>query len=101
MRRVLAANGQTRAGRQPALELNVTHPLVRYLDAVKEAEPFGELALLLYDQATLADEGQIANRTGFQPPARTSCWCGWSRPRQSIVAPRNACRSGQHAPMSY
>ncbi|MGA8708309.1 MAG: molecular chaperone HtpG [Steroidobacteraceae bacterium] len=65
MRRVLAANGQTVPAAAPAFELNVTHPLVRYLDAVKEAEPFRELAQLLYDQATLADEGQIANGPDF------------------------------------
>ena len=65
MRRVLAANGQTMPAAAPAFELNVTHPLVRYLDAVKEAEPFRELAQLLYDQATLADEGQITNGPDF------------------------------------
>jgi molecular chaperone HtpG len=65
MRRVLAANGQTMPAAAPAFELNVSHPLVRYLDTVKEAEPFGELAQLLYDQASLADEGQIANGPDF------------------------------------
>ena len=54
----------------PAFELNVTHPLVRYLDGVKEGESFGELSQLLFDQASLAEEGQIANRTGLQPPAQ-------------------------------
>ena len=35
MRRVLAASGPDGpAGRKPVLELNVTHPLVRYLDAL-------------------------------------------------------------------
>jgi molecular chaperone HtpG len=65
MRRVLAANGQTVPSSAPVFELNVTHPLVRYLDGVKEAEPFGELVQLLYDQASLADEGQIANGPDF------------------------------------
>jgi molecular chaperone HtpG len=65
MRRVLAANGQTIPASAPALELNVAHPLVRYMDGLKEAEPFSELASLMFDQASLADEGQIANGADF------------------------------------
>ena len=65
MRRVLAANGQTIPATAPGFELNVTHPLVRYMDALKEPEPFSELAQLLYDQASLADEGQVANGAEF------------------------------------
>jgi molecular chaperone HtpG len=65
LRRVLAANGQTIPASAPALELNVNHPLVRYMDGLKEAEPFTELASLMFDQASLADEGQIANGADF------------------------------------
>jgi len=35
------------------------------MDGLTEAEPFSELALLLYDQASLADEGQVANGAEF------------------------------------
>jgi molecular chaperone HtpG len=62
---VLSANGQAIPASAPGFELNVTHPLVRYMDALKEPEPFSELALLLYDQASLADEGQVANGAEF------------------------------------
>ena len=65
MRRVLAANGQAIPASAPGFELNVAHPLVRYMDGLTEAEPFSELALLLYDQASLADEGQVANGAEF------------------------------------
>jgi len=65
MRRVLAANGQAIPASAPAFELNVTHPLVRYMEGLKEPEPFSELSLLLYDQASLADEGQVANGPEF------------------------------------
>jgi len=65
LRRVLAANGQTIPASAPALELNVNHPLVRYMDGLKETEPFTELASLMFDQASLADEGQIANGADF------------------------------------
>jgi len=65
MRRVLAANGQPLPASAPVFELNVTHPLVRYMDNLKETETFGELASVLYDQASLADEGQLANGADF------------------------------------
>jgi len=65
MRRVLANAGQSVPPSQPVLELNVTHPLVRYLDGVGDAESFGELARLLYDEAALVDEGQILNPSDF------------------------------------
>jgi molecular chaperone HtpG len=65
MRRVLAANGQTIPATAPVLELNVAHPLVRYMDGLKEAEPFGELAVLLYDQAGIAEEGQVNNGADY------------------------------------
>jgi molecular chaperone HtpG len=65
MRRLLAANGQAQPAAKPVLELNVTHPLVRHMDAIKEPSEFQELALLLYDQAMLTDEGQVANPADF------------------------------------
>ncbi len=65
MRRVLAANGQTIPASAPAFELNVAHPLVRYMEGLKESEPFSEMSQLLYDQASLADEGQVANGPEF------------------------------------
>ncbi len=61
MRRILAAAGQKAPQAHPVLELNVTHPLVKYLDAVADAGQFGELAQLLYDQAALAEGTQLPN----------------------------------------
>lgn len=65
MRRVLAANGQSVPAAAPALELNTGHPLVRYIDGVSDAAAFGELAQVLFDQASLSDEGQVANGAEF------------------------------------
>ena len=65
MRRVLAANGQAPPATKAALELNVAHPLVKHMDTLKQADEFQELALLLYDQATMTDEGQVANPPDF------------------------------------
>ncbi|MGB6450241.1 MAG: molecular chaperone HtpG [Steroidobacteraceae bacterium] len=61
MRRILQASGQKAPAVKPLLELNVGHPIVKYLDSVGEAGEFSELALLLYDQAALAEGGQLGN----------------------------------------
>jgi molecular chaperone HtpG len=61
MRRILAAAGQKADAGKPVFEVNVTHPLVKYLDGVSEASEFGELAQLLYDQAALAEGAPLAN----------------------------------------
>jgi molecular chaperone HtpG len=65
MRRVLLAAGQKPPESKPALELNVAHPLVKYLDGVSDKDQFAELAQLLYDQAALAEGGQLANPTAY------------------------------------
>jgi len=65
MRRLMAANGQTMPATKPVFELNVTHPLVQHMDALKDDQAFGEFAGLLYDQAALTDEGQVANPADF------------------------------------
>jgi molecular chaperone HtpG len=65
MRRVLLAAGQKPPESKPALELNVAHPLVKYLDGVSDKDQFTELAQLLYDQAALAEGGQLANPTAY------------------------------------
>src|SRR6201997_3164274 len=51
MRRMLAAAGQKVPEVRPVLEVNVVHPLVKYLDARGDGAEFEELARLLYDQA--------------------------------------------------
>jgi molecular chaperone HtpG len=61
MRRILSAAGQKVPDSKPVLELNAGHPIVKYLDGVSDPEQFKELAQLLFDQATLAEGGQIPN----------------------------------------
>jgi molecular chaperone HtpG len=65
LRRVLAASGQEVPAGVPLLELNVSHPLVKYLDGLQDAAQFQELALLLFDQATLLEEGQLPQPAEF------------------------------------
>ena len=65
MRRILAANGQALPASKPALELNVTHPLVRHMGGLTDGDDFQQLALVLFDQAMLTDEGQVTNPADF------------------------------------
>jgi molecular chaperone HtpG len=65
MRRILAAAGQTPPESRPALELNVSHALVKLIDAEQDASRFTDLAQLLYDQAALAEGGQLANPAAY------------------------------------
>jgi molecular chaperone HtpG len=61
MRRIYAASGQKVPDSKPILEVNVSHPIVKYLESVTDAEQFGELANLICDQAGLAEGGQLTN----------------------------------------
>ena len=65
LRRVLEAAGQKTPEGRPLLEVNVAHPLVKYLDAVPDASQFAELAQLLYEQAQLAEGAALANPPDF------------------------------------
>jgi len=65
MRRILAATGQSAPEAKPALEVNVGHPLVRRLDGTQDTGEFAEIALVLFDQATLAESGSVANPGEF------------------------------------
>jgi len=61
MRRILAAAGRAdMPAAKPQLELNLAHPLVKRLESL-EGEDFSELSKLLYDQAQLTEQGQLAN----------------------------------------
>ena len=65
MRRILSASGQKVPESKPVLEVNTGHTIVKYLDSVTDAEQFNELAQLLYDQATLAEGGQLVNPADY------------------------------------
>jgi molecular chaperone HtpG len=65
MRRIFAAAGQKVPDSKPILEVNVAHPIVKYLESIADAEPFGELAILICDQAGLAEGGQLANPSEY------------------------------------
>jgi molecular chaperone HtpG len=65
LRRVLEAAGQKAPAGKPVLELNMDHHVVRYLDQRSEAAEFGVLALVLYEQAMLAEGEQLPDPGAF------------------------------------
>jgi molecular chaperone HtpG len=65
MRRILEAAGQKAPSSQPILEINPSHPLLQRIEATTQADTFNDLSLLLFEQATLADGGQLAEPAAF------------------------------------
>ncbi|HEY7641193.1 MAG TPA: molecular chaperone HtpG [Steroidobacteraceae bacterium] len=65
MRRILEAAGQKVPVAKPVLEINVTHPLLQRIESTAESAAFDDLAMLLFEQATLADGGQLAEPAAF------------------------------------
>jgi molecular chaperone HtpG len=65
MRRILEAAGQKAPASKPLLEINPTHPLVVRMENTAEATAFDDLAMLLFEQATLADGGQLPEPGAF------------------------------------
>jgi len=65
MRRIMEAAGQHVPDSKPNFEINTSHPLVVRLDAEQDEKRFNELALVLFDQAALADGGQLADPAAY------------------------------------
>ncbi len=62
--RMLKSMGQTVPETAPILEVNLSHALIKRLEA-EEGSRFDELASLLMDQAVLLDGGQLTDPAGF------------------------------------
>jgi molecular chaperone HtpG len=62
--RLLKQAGQKAPEVRPILEINTEHPLVRRL-ADTEGERFNDLAQVLFDQALLAEGGQLDDPAGY------------------------------------
>jgi len=65
LERILRAAGQHVPHSKPILELNAEHPLVTRLQAEQDAARFGDLANILFDQALLAEGGQLEDPATF------------------------------------
>ncbi|MEK9775110.1 MAG: molecular chaperone HtpG, partial [Quisquiliibacterium sp.] len=63
LERLLRQAGQSAPERRPILEVNPSHPLVQRLNS--EQERFDDWAQLLFDQALLAEGGQLQDAPGF------------------------------------
>jgi molecular chaperone HtpG len=63
--RVLKAVGQDAPASKPTLEVNLDHPLVKRLEAEGDGARFDDLALILFDQAQLAEGGQLDDPAAF------------------------------------
>jgi molecular chaperone HtpG len=65
MRELLVAAGHAAPMAVPSLELNLDHALVRRLDRETDAARFDRLALLLFEQAVLAEGRQLEDPAAF------------------------------------
>lgn len=65
LQRILRAAGQEVPAEQRVLEVNLAHPLLQRLDAESDDGRFGQLALVLFEQAVLAEGGRLEDPAGF------------------------------------
>jgi molecular chaperone HtpG len=65
MQKMLRQAGQDVPESKPDLEINAGHPLLRAMAAESDASRFDELSQLLFDQALLAEGGELADPAGY------------------------------------
>ena len=65
MRRIMEQAGQTVPESKPILEINPSHTLSTMLDKESDEERFADLAHVVFDQATLAEGGQLEDPAAF------------------------------------
>ncbi|MES9928063.1 MAG: molecular chaperone HtpG, partial [Candidatus Thiodiazotropha sp. 6PDIVS] len=63
--RVLKSVGQDAPQTMPIMEINASHPLVERLESESDEERFGDLTKVLFDQAQLAEGGQLDDPASF------------------------------------
>jgi len=65
MRRMLEQAGQAMPDSKPVLEVNLDHQLLKQVSGVESDEDFKDWAELLFEQAVLAEGGQLEDPAGF------------------------------------
>jgi molecular chaperone HtpG len=65
MRRIMEAAGQAVPVSKPILEVNPSHPLVERMDAEADEDRFADLAAIIFDQANLAEGGQLDDPAAY------------------------------------
>ncbi len=65
LQRVLKQLGQDAPETKPSLEINPSHPLVQRMDQEPDEDIFADLTRIVFDQALLAEGGQLEDPAGF------------------------------------
>ena len=65
MRRMLEQAGQKMPDSKPVLEVNLDHQLLKQVATIDSEEQFKDWAELLFEQAVLAEGGQLEDPAGF------------------------------------
>lgn len=65
MRKIMEASGQEVPEAKPIFEINSQHPLLQKLDQESDEDRFGDLVLVLFGQANLAEGGQLDDPGDF------------------------------------
>jgi molecular chaperone HtpG len=65
MQKLLKAAGHDMPGAKPALEINPLHPLLRRFEAETDEARSADIAVLLFEQAQLAEGGALDDPAGF------------------------------------
>ena len=65
MRKLMEAAGQAMPDSKPTMELNPEHPLVAKLDQEADEDRFADLTQVLFDQALLAEGGQLEDPAAY------------------------------------
>ena len=65
MRRIMEAAGQDVPESKPILEVNPAHPLAQMLDQEPDEDRFADLSNIIFDQANLAEGGQLDDPAGY------------------------------------
>ena len=63
--RMLKQAGQSASAGKPILEINAEHALIKRLDSAERSEHFDDLAHILFDQALLAEGGQLEDPAAY------------------------------------
>jgi molecular chaperone HtpG len=65
MQRILKEAGHELPSTKPVLEINPDHPIVKKLGAAKSKKKFADWSDILFDQALLAEGGQLEDPASF------------------------------------
>ena len=65
MQRILQASGQKLPEAKPIFEINAEHALIKRLHAIEDDSRFAEWVIVLFEQAVLAEGGQLDNPADF------------------------------------